>query len=109
MLNGINSASNYTKNSFCKLDNLFYPKKIEYDCEIFKITKEKVNMFCSRFNLFTRTTFSTISGVWFGTILTENLPITLRGITVLAPGSLNAPWVNFKALFSFNGTGQIIW
>ena len=39
----------------------------------------------------TSTTFSTISGVWFGTIRTENLPITLRGITVFAPGSLNAP------------------
>ena len=37
------------------------------------------------------TNFLILSGDWFGTSLNENLPITLRGITVLDPASLNAP------------------
>jgi len=45
----------------------------------------------SRATKLTRTTFSTISGVWLGTIRMENLPMTFLGMTVLAPGSLKAP------------------
>lgn len=37
------------------------------------------------------TNFSISSGVWCGTRRMENLPITLRGITVLAPAALKAP------------------